>query len=95
MVKPGYLDDQTVNPDSKAVTYAAFRVNIHNERWDGVPIVLRAGKALDESKVEIRIQFKPVAKGMFKEIQRNELVIRVQPNEAIYLKLIPKSLNFY
>lgn len=88
--KPGYLDDQTVNPDSKAVTYAAFRVNIHNERWDGVPIVLRAGKALDESKVEIRIQFKPVAKGMFKEIQRNELVIRVQPNEAIYLKINSK-----
>lgn len=88
--KPGYLDDKTVNPDSKAVTYAAFRVNIHNERWDGVPIVLRAGKALDESKVEIRIQFKPVAKGMFKEIQRNELVIRVQPNEAIYLKINSK-----
>ncbi|CAX45144.1 glucose-6-phosphate 1-dehydrogenas, putative [Candida dubliniensis CD36] len=88
--KPGYLDDKTVNPDSKAVTYAAFRVNIHNERWDGVPIVLRAGKALDESKVEIRIQFKPVAKGMFKEIQRNELVIRIQPNEAIYLKINSK-----
>ncbi|EMG49781.1 Glucose-6-phosphate 1-dehydrogenase [Candida maltosa Xu316] len=88
--KPGYLDDETVNPKSKAVTYAAFRVNIHNERWDGVPIVLRAGKALDEGKVEIRIQFKPVAKGMFKEIQRNELVIRVQPNEAIYLKINSK-----
>lgn len=88
--KPGYLDDSTVNPDSKAVTYAAFRVNIHNERWDGVPIILRAGKALDEGKVEIRIQFKAVAKGMFKEIQRNELVIRIQPNEAIYLKINSK-----
>ncbi|EGW32337.1 glucose-6-phosphate 1-dehydrogenase [Spathaspora passalidarum NRRL Y-27907] len=88
--KPGYLDDDTVKPDSKCVTYAALGLSISNERWDGVPIVLRAGKALDESKVEIRIQFKPVAKGMFKEIQRNELVIRIQPNEAIYLKINSK-----
>ncbi|KAK6463889.1 glucose-6-phosphate 1-dehydrogenase [Scheffersomyces coipomensis] len=88
--KPGYLDDDTVKPDSKCVTYAAIGINIRNERWDGVPIVMRAGKALDESKVEIRIQFKPVAKGIFKEIQRNDLVIRVQPNEAIYLKINSK-----
>ncbi|KAG7191587.1 Glucose-6-phosphate 1-dehydrogenase [Scheffersomyces spartinae] len=88
--EPGYLDDDTVNKDSKCFTYAAFALHIHNERWEGVPIVLRAGKALDESKVEIRIQFKPVAKGMFKEIQRNELVIRIQPDEAIYMKINSK-----
>lgn len=88
--QPGYLDDETVKSDSKQVTYAALGLEIHNERWEGVPIVLRAGKALDESKVEIRIQFKPVAKGMFKDIQRNELVIRVQPKEAIYLKINSK-----
>lgn len=88
--KPGYLDDETVKGDSKCVTYAALGIQIHNERWDGVPIVLRAGKALDESKVEIRVQFKHVAKGIFKEIQRNELVIRVQPNEAVYLKINSK-----
>lgn len=88
--KPGYLDDETVKPGSKCVTYAAIGINIHNERWDGVPIVMRAGKALDESKVEIRIQFKPVAKGIFKEIQRNELVIRIQPNEAVYMKINSK-----
>ncbi|CAK7909501.1 glucose-6-phosphate 1-dehydrogenase [[Candida] anglica] len=88
--KPGYLDDETVKGDSKCVTYAALGLGINNERWEGVPIVMRAGKALDESKVEIRIQFKPVAKGMFEEIQRNELVIRVQPNEAIYMKINSK-----
>lgn len=88
--KPGYLDDETVKGDSKCVTYAAMGININNERWDGVPFVLRAGKALDESKVEIRIQFKQVAKGIFKEIQRNELVIRIQPNEAVYMKINSK-----
>lgn len=88
--KPGYLDDDTVKNDSKCVTYAALGINIRNERWDGVPIVMRAGKALDESKVEIRVQYKPVAKGMFQEIQNNELVIRIQPNEAVYLKINSK-----
>lgn len=88
--KPGYLDDETVKPDSKCVTYAGIGITINNERWDGVPFVLRAGKALDESKVEIRIQFKQVAKGIFKEIHRNELVIRVQPSEAVYLKINSK-----
>ncbi|CAK9435999.1 uncharacterized protein LODBEIA_P05810 [Lodderomyces beijingensis] len=88
--KPSYLDDETVAKDSKCITYCALAINIHNERWDGVPMVLRAGKALDEGKVEIRIQFKPVARGMFKDIHRNELVIRVQPDEAIYLKINSK-----
>ena len=54
------------------------------------------GKALNEKKAEIRIQFHDSPGGMFDEdireddrpasLARNELVIRVQPNEAIYLK---------
>ncbi|ODV94323.1 hypothetical protein PACTADRAFT_70950 [Pachysolen tannophilus NRRL Y-2460] len=88
--KPAYVDDETVNPNSKCVTYAAIGCEIENERWSGVPIVLRAGKALNEGKVEIRIQFKAVPSGMFHNISRNELVIRVQPNEAIYMKLNAK-----
>lgn len=88
--KPAYIDDDTVSKDSRAVTYAALHLQIHNERWEGVPFILRAGKALDEAKVEIRIQFKDVAKGIFTNIPRNELVIRVQPEEAIYLKMNSK-----
>ncbi|KAF5101369.1 hypothetical protein D0Z03_000609 [Geotrichum reessii] len=88
--EPAYTDDDTVSKGSRAVTFAALHLQIHNERWEGVPFILRAGKALDEAKVEIRIQFKDVAKGIFKSIPRNELVIRVQPEEAIYLKLNTK-----
>lgn len=88
--EPAYTDDDTVPDNSRAVTYAAMHLQIHNERWEGVPFILRAGKALDEAKVEIRIQFKDVAKGIFQNIPRNELVIRVQPEEAIYLKMNSK-----
>jgi len=51
--------------------------------------------ALNESKVEVRIQFKDVTQGIFKDIARNELVIRIQPNEAVYLKLNSKTPGLY
>jgi glucose-6-phosphate 1-dehydrogenase len=47
--------------------------------------------ALDEAKVEIRVQFKDVTQGIFKNIDRNELVFRIQPSEAVYLKVNAKS----
>jgi Glucose-6-phosphate dehydrogenase, C-terminal domain len=46
--------------------------------------------ALDEQKTEIRVQFKDVKSGIFKDIPRNELVIRIQPSEAVYLKMNTK-----
>jgi glucose-6-phosphate 1-dehydrogenase len=46
---------------------------------------------LNEQKAEIRIQFRDVPGNIFKEISRNELVIRVQPNESVYAKLMVKK----
>lgn len=59
-------------------------------RWDGVPFILKAGKALNERKMEIRIQFQPPAAELTSNLDplRNELVIRLQPDEAIYLKMV-------
>ena len=88
--KPGYLDDETVDPASKCVTYAAIGLEVDNERWEGVPIILRAGKALNAGKVEIRMQFKETSNGMFNNVNRNELVIRIQPDEAMYMKMNSK-----
>lgn len=58
--------------------------------------MLTKGKGLNEKKAEVRIQFRDVPGGMFDEdihqsnLARDELVIRVQPNEAMYLKLNTK-----
>jgi glucose-6-phosphate 1-dehydrogenase len=71
---------------------------------------LKAGKALDERKGEIRIQFKdaPAASFMFarcpheagspndcddlpSHLPRNELVLKLQPAEAVYLKVNLKT----
>lgn len=85
--KPSYLDDKTVPEGSRAVTFAAFQVDIKNEQWEGVPIILTAGKALDEGKVEIRIQFRENTDKLFDAIEPSELIIRVQPKEAIFFKI--------
>ena len=55
---------------------------------------MKAGKALNESKVEIRVQFKDVTSGIFTDIARNELVMRIQPDEVIYMKLNSKLPGF-
>lgn len=105
-VLPGYLDDETVPKGSNCATFAAIALFIDNARWDGVPFLMKAGKALHKRGCEIRIQFrhapgniyadkkaKPIARGGggtagdSSNAQCNELVIRIQPDEAIYLKI--------
>ncbi|MCP9265815.1 Glucose-6-phosphate 1-dehydrogenase [Dirofilaria immitis] len=89
----GYRDDKDVPQDSVTPTYALAVLKVNNERWDGVPFILRCGKALNESKAEVRIQFKEVSGDIYPEgqLKRAELVIRVQPNEAVYIKLMSKK----
>merc|ERR1712168_1210356 len=88
----GYLDDKTVPEGSTCPTFATAVLRINNERWDGVPFILKCGKALNERKAEVRIQYKDVPGDIFKgESVRNELVIRVQPNESVYCKVMTKS----
>jgi len=90
--KLGYLDDKTVPEGSVTPTYAAAVLRINNERWDGVPFILRGGKALNERKAEVRIQYRDVPGDIFHgEAVRNELVLRVQPGEAIYCKVMTKT----
>lgn len=42
--KYGYLDDPTVPNESVTATYALAVLHINNERWDGVPFILKCGK---------------------------------------------------
>ncbi|KAE9457825.1 hypothetical protein C3L33_10255, partial [Rhododendron williamsianum] len=92
---PGYTDDPTVPNDSFTPTFAAAALFIDNARWDGVPFLMKAGKALHTNRLaEIRVQFRHVPGNLFKrnfgtdlDKATNELVLRVQPDEAIYLKI--------
>ncbi|ORC93229.1 glucose-6-phosphate 1-dehydrogenase [Trypanosoma theileri] len=88
---PGYLDDPTVPKDSHCPTFAVLRLHINNDRWHGVPFIIKAGKALDRRFLGIRIQFKDEIQPFGDATQRNELVIRAQPSEAMYIRLTAKK----
>ena len=90
----GYLDDPTVPEGSRCPTFAALALFIDNPRWDGVPFMMKAGKAMHKRCAEIRVQFRHVPGnlyaheiGMDPETLTNELVIRIQPDEGIFLKI--------
>ncbi|KAE9621395.1 putative glucose-6-phosphate dehydrogenase (NADP(+)) [Lupinus albus] len=91
---PAYTDDPTVPNGSLTPTFAAAALFINNARWDGVPFLMKAGKALHTKRAEIRVQFRHVPGNLYKrnfgtdlDKATNELVLRVQPDEAIYLKI--------
>eukprot|EP01060_Flectonema_neradi_P006696 TRINITY_DN1457_c0_g1_i1.p1 TRINITY_DN1457_c0_g1~~TRINITY_DN1457_c0_g1_i1.p1 ORF type:complete len:533 (+),score=106.31 TRINITY_DN1457_c0_g1_i1:64-1662(+) len=90
--KIGYTDDITVPPNSKAPTFATTVLNVANSRWAGVPFILKAGKALNNKKVDVRLTFKEPENALFGngKVPPTELVYRVQPDEAIYKKMIGK-----
>ena len=42
--KLGYLDDPTVPKGSNQATFAVAALYVRNERWDGVPFIMKCGK---------------------------------------------------
>ena len=67
----------------------ALKLNIDNWRWAGVPFYIRTGKRLAKRHTEITIQFKRTPFEIFRGApvhnHTNQLVIQIQPVEAISL----------
>lgn len=91
---PDYLAEQHVQPDSNTPTFAAMRLRIDNDRWDGVPFLITAGKALNARRSEIVVRFKAPRINLFCDtltcLGSNEMRIRIQPDEAIHLRITNK-----
>src|SRR2546429_3600014 len=89
---PGYREEEKVNPDSKTETFVASRLFIDDWRWADVPVYMRVGKRLPKSATEISIHFKKAPPVLFnKDLHDlNVLVIRIQPDEGISLRIHAK-----
>ena len=90
--RPATSRRRACRQDSDTETYAALRLEVHNWRWAGVPIVLRTGKRLARKVTEIAVQLKPVPHLAFQSkgsvgVQPNQLILTVQPNEGVSLSL--------
>lgn len=88
---PGYLEEKGIDPASTTETYAAIKLFVNTRRWAGVPFYLRTGKRLGKRVTEIAVVFKraphlPFAATQTRELGKNEIVFRIQPNEGITLR---------
>ncbi|MEX0970859.1 MAG: glucose-6-phosphate dehydrogenase [Paracoccaceae bacterium] len=81
------------NPESRTESFVALRVDVSNWRWSGTPFYLRTGKRLRARMSEIAITFKETPHSIFPGMDhhRNVLVIRLQPNEGITLRMTIKD----
>jgi glucose-6-phosphate 1-dehydrogenase len=87
----GYLEEEGIPADSRTETYAAVRLSVDTRRWAGVPFYLRTGKRLTRRMTEIALIFQraphlPFAATDTKELGKNALVIRVQPDEGVTVR---------
>ncbi|SMF09020.1 glucose-6-phosphate 1-dehydrogenase [Alteromonadaceae bacterium Bs31] len=95
---PGYREEKSekyeIDPNSQTETYVAIKAEIENWRWTGVPFYLRTGKRLNKRHSEIVIEFKQNQHQIFKdkhsEHPANQLIIQLQPDAGIALRMMHK-----
>jgi glucose-6-phosphate 1-dehydrogenase len=89
-----YRKEERVDPNSMTETYVALKAHVDNWRWAGVPFYIRVGKRLPKGGTEIAVQFKSAPGVLFnKDAEQggpNVLVIRIQPDEGISLRIQAK-----
>lgn len=87
----GYREEKDVTPDSLTETFLAMKIEIDNERWKGVPFYIRTGKQMPTKVTEIVIHFRKIKNNLFGCLEecpeQNQLIIRIQPNEGLVIKL--------
>ena len=90
---PGYREELGRASDTE--TFVAMRAHVDNWRWSGVPFYLRTGKRMPRRATEIYLQFRAVPHSIFANagarVQPNALVILLQPEERIELRLMSKT----
>lgn len=88
----GYREEPGVDPQSRTETFLAIKFFIDNFRWAGVPFYIRTGKKLPARVTEVVIHFKNTPHHLFGNQDttgpvNNQLILRIQPDEGILLKI--------
>jgi glucose-6-phosphate 1-dehydrogenase len=82
----GYHSVPGVKPRSTVETYVALKLTIDTWRWSGVPIYIRAGKALPVTATEVTVDFKRPPFEVFREnvpCSSSHLRMRISPDITI------------
>jgi len=89
----GYRAEPGVAPGSAAETFFAFRFQVDNDRWRGVPFYVRAGKKAGLKKASIDVVYKKPDHGIFTHIDigyPNVFSFSIQPEEKVSFSLVGK-----
>jgi glucose-6-phosphate 1-dehydrogenase len=87
----GYADVPGVAKGSSTETFVALKLEIDNWRWSGVPIFVRAGKALAKRVTEVRLILRETPRLAFlatpARVAGNQLVLRIDPDPGLRIQL--------
>ena len=92
-----YRDLDGVDEASATPTYAAVRLQVDNWHWQGVPFILRTGKAMAERTTQIAVTFRPPPVCLFHSIpdecisHSDVLYLTLQPDEGFRLEIEVKA----
>ena len=84
----GYRSVTGVAPGSTVETFVALRLHLDTWRWGGVPIYVRAGKALPVTATEVLVELRQPPEMVFEEVEPpdgNNLRFRLTPDMSISL----------
>jgi glucose-6-phosphate 1-dehydrogenase len=90
----GYHEVDGVDPHSTTETFAALRLGIDSPRWQGVPVLIRAGKSMPVTATEVSLRFRTADRGhplLDTPPHANALRFRIWPNSATGLSLNGKK----
>jgi glucose-6-phosphate 1-dehydrogenase len=88
-----YREEEDVADDSRTDSFAAIRLDVGTWRWAGVPFYIRTGKRMPRKLTEIAIKLRPVPLAAIEGVSgadQNELVLTIQPDERVTLRLLAK-----
>ena len=87
----GYRDEEGVDPNSGTPTYFAGTLYVDNWRWEGVPFNVMTGKKMPYGCVEVVIKLKKPALQLYEGEHGDRIVIRLQPNPHLDIRMDMKS----
>jgi glucose-6-phosphate 1-dehydrogenase len=91
----GYRHTPGVAADSTTETYVALSLHLDNWRWVGVPVYLRAGKALPVTVVDVVVVLRPPPRALFSGPGQgppapDRIRLRLQPDAGVTFTLLAK-----
>ena len=91
----GYLETPGVAPGSTTETFVALTLHVEGWRWAGVPVHVRAGKALAETVLDVVAVLRPPPLALFASAEAppppNRVRLRLQPDAGATFTLLAKQ----